>query len=506
MSVIPSVKPSNTNFDNQNEVVEFAKFAEATDMITVMDQFSELLASLGVDSRNKTYSNMLPVLREKLWDRIPTKYDKLLHNLEMKAASREYMDKDKANGVAAGKHMVVLGAGPCGLRLALELQLLGAETTVVEKRSHMTRNNVLKLHEGFMVDLKRLGAKQLFQKLGHGGINHVSISTLQIILLKICLLLGVEVRAEETFMSLQEPMEDRGWLVVTEKEQKRVEVDCDMVLCATGSKVPLERFTMRQPETKMSIAITANWRVTGSKEEKLVKEIPGISWQNDQDFFNMMETQHSINLENLVHFKDQTNYFVMTAKKDSLLARGVIVKDREREGLLSKDNIDRAALVQYAMDAARFSTQHFSSPLPCTLEDLEDDLSIFDFSNLNSSSHASKVVERGGRRLVLGLVGDSLMQPFWPEGLGIRRGFLSVWDTAWMVRRLCLQPEKVVEILQEREEKYALQRTADNDLKGKEENYKGWTIDPSTRYQATATAKNIKRENILKLFDTDKKV
>ena len=98
------------------------------------------------------------------------------------------------------------------------------------------------------------------------------------------------------------------------------------------------------------------------------------------------------------------------------------------------------------------------------------------------------------------------MQPFWPEGLGIRRGFLSVWDTAWMVRRLCLQPEEVVEILQEREEKYALQRTADNDLKGKEENYKGWTIDPSTRYQATAIAANIKRENILGLFDTDKKV
>ena len=94
------------------------------------------------------------------------------------------------------------------------------------------------------------------------------------------------------------------------------------------------------------------------------------------------------------------------------------------------------------MDAARFSTQHFSSPLPCTLEDLEDDVSIFYFSHLDSSSHASRVVERGGRRLVLGLVGDSLMQPFWPEGLGNPNSlcFLCLC-LAELVSVLCLQSE-----------------------------------------------------------------
>ena len=35
----------------------------------------------------------------------------------------------------------------------------------------------------------------------------------------------------------------------------------------------------------------------------------------------------------------------------------------------------------------------------------------------------------------MGLVGDSLVEPFGPEGLGISKGFLSVFDTAWMAKR-----------------------------------------------------------------------
>jgi 2-polyprenyl-6-methoxyphenol hydroxylase-like FAD-dependent oxidoreductase len=35
--------------------------------------------------------------------------------------------------------VAVLGAGPCGLRLAMETQLLGAETVVLEAREAMDR-------------------------------------------------------------------------------------------------------------------------------------------------------------------------------------------------------------------------------------------------------------------------------------------------------------------------------------------------------------------------------
>lgn len=33
-----------------------------------------------------------------------------------------------------------------------------------------------------------------------------------------------------------------------------------------------------------------------------------------------------INLENIVYYKDDTHYFVMTAKKQSLLEKGVILQ------------------------------------------------------------------------------------------------------------------------------------------------------------------------------------
>ena len=70
---------------------------------------------------------------------------------------------------------ISLGAGPCGLRLALETQFLGARTTVIEARSSMVRNNVIKLWSFVMADLKNLGAKKLYPCLGNGSVNHISI-------------------------------------------------------------------------------------------------------------------------------------------------------------------------------------------------------------------------------------------------------------------------------------------------------------------------------------------
>ena len=61
-------------------------------------------------------------------------------------------------GLVADKHSVlVVGAGPCGLRAAVETQLMGARTVVIEKRTGFTRNNVLKLWKFLIDDLKMLG-------------------------------------------------------------------------------------------------------------------------------------------------------------------------------------------------------------------------------------------------------------------------------------------------------------------------------------------------------------
>lgn len=69
---------------------------------------------------------------------------------------------------------LVLGAGPCGLRTAIELSLLGAQVVVVEKREAFSRNNVLHLWPFSISDLRGLGAKTFYGKFCTGSLDHIS--------------------------------------------------------------------------------------------------------------------------------------------------------------------------------------------------------------------------------------------------------------------------------------------------------------------------------------------
>lgn len=69
---------------------------------------------------------------------------------------------------------LVLGAGPCGLRTAIELSLLGAEVVVLEKRETFSRNNVLHLWPFTIYDLRSLGAKKFYGKFCTGSLDHIS--------------------------------------------------------------------------------------------------------------------------------------------------------------------------------------------------------------------------------------------------------------------------------------------------------------------------------------------
>lgn len=70
--------------------------------------------------------------------------------------------------------MLIIGAGPCGLRAAIEAQLLGAKVVVIEKRDRISRNNVLHLWPFVIQDLRSLGAKKFFGKFCAGSIDHIS--------------------------------------------------------------------------------------------------------------------------------------------------------------------------------------------------------------------------------------------------------------------------------------------------------------------------------------------
>ena len=90
-------------------------------------------------------------------------------------------------------HVVCVGAGPVGLRMAVELAMCGAKVTVVEMRTDFTRANILKLWPFLVTDLRNLGAKLFFPQFCCGGLKHIGTKRLQEILLKDALLLGVNI-------------------------------------------------------------------------------------------------------------------------------------------------------------------------------------------------------------------------------------------------------------------------------------------------------------------------
>ena len=108
-----------------------------------------------------------------------------------------------------------------------------------------------------------------------------------------------------------------------------------------------------------------------------------------------MKQEANIDLENMVYYRGDTHYFVMTALKTCLLERGVIKEDvDDRQGLLAPSNVDRDKLHQFAIDAAQYATGHFSTKLPVT--DFapngrgDPDCAIFDFPILYSARNAAR--------------------------------------------------------------------------------------------------------------------
>ena len=61
--------------------------------------------------------------------------------------------------------VLIIGGGPCGLRAAVEICLLGGQPILVEKRDYFSRYNVANLWEFVVKDLKSIGAKVLQKDL-----------------------------------------------------------------------------------------------------------------------------------------------------------------------------------------------------------------------------------------------------------------------------------------------------------------------------------------------------
>ncbi|KTF90021.1 hypothetical protein cypCar_00015334 [Cyprinus carpio] len=447
------VDPSHALFD---------RFVQAQTCKETQQNFIELCRHLEVEPRD--YKHFYSKLKDRLnyW-----KAKDLWQKIDKRGAHPDY-----EQGQACHQNKcLVLGAGPCGLRTAIELALLGAQVVVLEKRLSFTRNNVLHLWLYTIRDLLNLGAKKFYGRFCSGSIHHIISS------------------AAVDFCSNSGLIWDGG-TGVSSLPHSCLLLSSDVLFSAGGGKCGRDGFKIKELRGKLAIGITANFVNRHTKQEAQVQEISGVARIYNQQFFQALQSEIGVDLENIVYYKDDTHYFVMTAKKGSLLKKGVIKQ------LLAPANVNQEALQKYAYEAADFSTDH-------GLPDLEFaknhaghlDVAMFDFTCMQRAENASLVKERKGKRLLITLVGDSLVEPFWPLGTGIARGFLAAFDTAWMVRSWGkgvppLEVESVYQLLS--------QTTPENTSK----NYAAYSIDPSTRYP-NVNLSSIKPMQIKRLYDTE---
>uniref|UniRef100_A0A3B1JYX2 F-actin monooxygenase n=1 Tax=Astyanax mexicanus TaxID=7994 RepID=A0A3B1JYX2_ASTMX len=456
----------------------FENFVQASTCKGTLQAFSVLCRQLELDPADHQdfYSSLKAAVTS--W-----KAKALWAKLDKRASHKEY----KKGNACPDTRCLIIGGGPCGLRTAIELALLGAKVVVIEKRDTFSRNNVLHLWPFTIHDLRNLGAKKFYGKFCAGAIDHISIRQLQLILLKVSLIMGVEVHVNVEFVNLLEPPEDQGndgigWRAEIRPDgHPLADYEFDVLIGADGRRSTLEGFKRKEFRGKLAIAITANFVNRNTTAEAKVEEISGVAFIFNQKFFLELKEETGVDLENIVYYKDNTHYFVMTAKKQSLLDKGVIIHDYiETERLLHSDNVNQEALLSYAREAADFGTNYQLPSLDYAINHYgQPDVAMFDFTCMYASENAALIREKNGHQLLVALVGDSLLEPFWPMGTGCARGFLAAFDTVWMVQGWA-QGKSPLEVLCERESIYRLlpQTTAENITK----NFEQYTIDPATRY------------------------
>ena len=143
----------------------YDKFQTSCVFTEILESFQSLRESLGIENsvRGLAFYRQLK-LKLTAW-----KWKAVTKILDARASQKEYQD----GNACCGQRALIVGAGPAGLRMAIECALLGADVVVVEKRLSMTRNNVLHLWPFCIEDLRLLAAKKFYGKFCAGSLDHI---------------------------------------------------------------------------------------------------------------------------------------------------------------------------------------------------------------------------------------------------------------------------------------------------------------------------------------------
>ena len=58
---------------------------------------------------------------------------------------------------------------------------------------------------------------------------------------------------------------------------------------------------------------------------------------------------------------------------------------------------------------------------------------IFNFDQILEAKCGTSIAVQDDAAVTINLIGDSLKEPFWPQGTGVNRGILGVFDAVYML-------------------------------------------------------------------------
>jgi len=443
------------------------------------------------------------------WPRMWQKFDEIERRGESfrEGEALNFKQPNKNPGIVAQKILVV-GGGPIGIRMAMELVLGGHLVTLVEKRREKRDEEGLLVSLGFTNrinrphmwpfvrnDLMKFNGKDLLSRgaaypvFTEPETSSIGIDELQLLLLKNALLLGVDVRLGVGYVNSTIDIDEETckptWkceLTYDEGAQAKFNGKLDEAIkvgtnyeefdCLVGCDGP--RSAVREKQAKYfgqvekrkfmdCVGIVANVQKVPRKR---LKELGFDNGQEPGDmnrtkmvfkeFFGKIESEADADIENLIYYKASThNYTILVPKRQCLIKNGLSGKvysfHAGREGGNSKMDEEKQRLKKYCQRVL------LAAGIPIDPEmgndgfvGVPNDCMAFDFAecwNTKKSLHFNlappnySVEEDGeweGRKLVpfLCLAGDSLLEPFWPMGLGLKRGWQAVLDTAYCIDNL----------------------------------------------------------------------
>lgn len=114
-----------------------------------------------------------------------------------------------------------------------------------------------------------------------------------------------------------------------------------------------------------------------------------------------------------MYLNNETHYFCLTPTKESLLQKGVFKNNyEENTKSMENQNIDMPSLELYTRDAVNFCTNNVMSDKNFVKNSGIDDLIMVNMSPRYQAVNASRVFEMNGKKLLLGLIGDSLVEVY----------------------------------------------------------------------------------------------